>query len=424
MFKTRQLLWVLSVLLLVGLYPLGVGFFRNDSGEIEGGAKASEPRLSLEERFPYAFARGATLSSELTQLGVEFASVLQIVKAAEPYRNLARIPSGIRYQVNFNEADQERELSSLEFRFSPTEILRVLKTEGEWAAELVTLPVETKVITFSGLVTSSLWESAAKAKMDPNLITDLAEIFAWQVDFAREVRTGDRWRISVEQKLVDEELVGWGEILAADYENEGHLYEAILFRHDGESMGYFTPDGASMRRMFLKSPLKFGRISSRFQRQRFHPILKIHRPHLGVDYAAPTGTPIRAVGDGTISHKGWSQGGGNNLKIRHNSVYTTAYKHLHGFAPGVARGSKVKQGQVIGYVGATGLATGPHLHFEFFKSGRYVDPLSQVFPSADPVPPSLLEEFRLQAALRRGDLPQWGEMELASSAPLGSESEN
>lgn len=416
-----------SVLVVTALFITLLWQRQKDPAPTQPQEVQAEPRLTMAERFPLKFSQGATLASELGGWGVDFTTVLQIVKAAEPYKNLARIRSGIRYQVHFEDLEAVSEetkppLSLLEMRLGADQVLRIEKgPEGQWDAELVDLPTNVELVTFSGEVLSSLWQSAAEVQMDPLLISELAEIFAWQVDFAREVRVGDRWRISVEKRFVEDEFVGWGDILAADYQNSGTLYEATLFRKDGEKMGYFAPDGSSLRRMFLKSPLKFGRISSRFQRRRFHPILKVHRPHLGVDYAAPTGTPVRAVGDGTITTAGWQGGGGNTLRIRHNATYTTAYKHLNGFARGIRRGSKVTQGQVIGYVGSTGMSTGPHLHFEFFKNGTYVDPLSQNFPSADPVPPELMAEFGLQVAELRGSLPAWEDLELALREPAGAE---
>jgi murein DD-endopeptidase MepM/ murein hydrolase activator NlpD len=181
----------------------------------------------------------------------------------------------------------------------------------------------------------------------------------------------------------------------------------ILFRVDGEDRGYFAPDGSSLKRMFLKSPISFGRITSGFSKKRFHPILKVNRPHMGVDYAAPTGTPVKAVGDGRVVFSGWSGGGGNVVKIRHNSIYETAYKHLSRYGKNIRNGALVKQGQVIGYVGSTGLSTAPHLHFEFFHAGRYVDPVGKKFPSADPVPANLMSNFTGNVSYKMSLLPTW-----------------
>ncbi len=378
------------------------------------------PVQTVEELYPYIIAPRSTLSSVLTNLGVNHQVIHQIVEAAKPVSNLANLLPGTRFQLKHEPGIVDSHLPSLtsiKFWFSRVESLEIKKVDNVWVAEKFTEPIELRTVTFAGSVSTTIWESAVAAQMDPSLISELAEVFAWQVDFAREVRIHDRWRISVEQKVVKGEPIGWGSILAAEYENQGRLHSAALFRVNGESRGYFAPDGTSLRRMFLKSPIRYGRISSRFNRKRFHPILNVSRAHLGVDYAAPTGTPIRAVGNGVISSAGWSGGGGKVIKIRHNSTYSTAYKHLSKFAPGIRAGSIVTQGQTIGYVGSTGLSTGPHLHFEFYAGGRFVDPLGQKFPSADPVPHDLLMQFQADAGTHFKTLPDWGDVHVTRSEP-------
>lgn len=382
------------------------------------------PELTLEQRYPHTFPAGSTLFAVLTEMNVSGETIYQMVQAAKPHRDLSRITPGTRFRLTYREqpasADSAAaealstpEVTGITIRFRPQESLLIENRNGLWVAEPILKEVETRITTFSGQVTSSLWESAVEAQMDPHLIAELAEIFAWQMDFSREVRMNDRWRLSVEQEFIQNEAVGWGSILAAEYINGDEVHAAFLFRKNGEDLGYFGPDGGSLRRMFLKAPIQYGRISSRFTNRRFHPVLKRNRPHLGVDYAAPTGTPIRAVGDGVVTMSGWNGGAGNMLKIRHNGTYETAYKHLSRFAKGIRRGARVKQGQTIGYVGSTGLSTGPHLHFEFFVNGRYVDPLRQKFPSADPVPPHQLAQFMASRESLIGTLPAWG-VEIAS----------
>lgn len=360
----------------------------------------------IEEVYPYVIPPRSTLNSVLRKLNISGPVIHQIVEAAKPLSDLGRLSPGVRFQLTHLDGS-ETELTGIRFRFSAAEMLDIKKMNGNWSAEKINEVIDTRIMTFSGVVTSSLWESAVEAKMDPNLISELAEVFAWQVDFSREVQQNDRWRISVEQKLVKGEPIGWGPILAAQYENGDQKYSGILFQWNGEERGYFAPDGSSLKKMFLKSPLRYGRISSRFTTKRFHPILQRHRAHLGVDYAAPIGTPVRAVGDGVVTQAGWNGGAGRMIKLRHNSTYTTAYKHLHGFAKGVRSGARVKQGQIIGYVGNTGLSTGPHLHFEFFQAGRYVDPLGRKFPSADPVPTQFLSQFQAESKNLMASLPAW-----------------
>lgn len=368
------------------------------------------PIVPIEEAYPHVIEPNMTLFVALRGQGVSPQTIQDIVEVAKPIHNLARLQPGIRFQTTFDSSPAP-EINGLHFRFSAIESLEIVKQNNAWSAKKITEQVDIKVISFSGIVTTSLWESAVKSNMDPNLISELADIFGWEVDLSREVRVNDRWRLTVEQKIVKGEPVGWGAILAAEYENDGKPYQASLFRHNGEDVGYFAPDGSSLRKMFLKSPIRYGRITSRFSTRRFHPILKTARAHLGVDYGAPIGTPVRSVGDGTVIFAQRSGGGGNVIKVRHNSTYQTAYKHLHGFAKGIRSGARVQQGQVIGYVGNTGLSTGPHLHFEFYQSGKYIDPLRKSFPSAEPVPASQLAEFRSQAQTLLQGLPTWDTLE-------------
>ncbi len=362
--------------------------------------------VPIEQRYPYVIEPRATFSESLRKLDISPRDIHDIVVAAKPIKDLGRLHPGIRFQI-LHAPNEIGNLVSIRIKLSPQEVLLVQKELNTWVAEKITKQIQTKVATFRGLVKSSLWESALEAGMNPTIIAELAEIFAWQVDFSREVQVGDRWRLSVEEEFVKGESIGWGSILSAEYINGANTYTAILFRKEKEDMGYFAPDGTSLKRVFLKSPIQYGRISSRFSKRRFHPVLKVARPHNGVDYAAPTGTPIRAVGDGMIAFVGRSGGGGNVITVRHNSTYTTSYKHLSRFAKGLRKGSSVQQGQTIGYVGATGLASGPHLHFEFFVNGRYVDPLSQKFPTAEPIPPDKLVNFLEMKDKFFAYLPDW-----------------
>lgn len=410
MIKKLLLLTALLCLGIISVYFISPTFSVKTNGNTEIASEALESevpvQIPLEQRYPYVVPPKTSLSQVLRSLDVSAQEIHSIVQAAMPHRNLARIVPGTRFQLFYHETDPS-DLKGIKFRFTPQEIIHVQKVDGTWLAEKIMKPVTTKVVTFKGVVKSSLWESAAEAEMNPSLISELAEIFAWQVDFAREVQVNDRWRLSVEQEYIGNEAIGWGAILSAEYVNSGTAYTAVLFRKGEEDLGYFAPDGSSLKKMFLKSPIQYGRISSKFQKRRFHPVLKTARPHLGVDYAAPTGTPIRAVGDGKVTLAGWSGGGGNVVKIRHNSTYETAYKHLSRFAKGIKPGSKVVQGQTIGYVGSTGLSTGPHLHFEFFVAGRYTDPLSQKFPQAAAVPSIHLTDFSASKASFLSQLPDW-----------------
>lgn len=282
------------------------------------------------------------------------------------------------------------------------------KKNNRWGFDIKNFDVDIYTVSFSGVVENSLWESCEKQKVDPILISQFADIFAWQLDFVREVKKGDKWRFVVEQKKVKGQPYGWGRILIAEYINQGKSYVGVLYPQDSHKASYYSLDGSSLKKMFLKTPVKYARITSRFSKARFHPILKVKRPHNGVDYAAPIGTPIMAVGSGKVVFAGYKNNeAGIMVKIRHNAVYSSAYLHMQKVAKGIRVGKYVEQGEIIGYVGKTGLATAPHCHFSFYKNNVYVDPLKIQFPSADPVPHDKLSEFMGIAHNLLSLLPDW-----------------
>ena len=244
--------------------------------------------------------------------------------------------------------------------------------------------VDIKTEQIEGVINTSLWNAIKDANGDANLTMELSDIYSWTVDFFG-IQPGDTFKVVYENRYIHDECIGMGKILACYLNNAGSKHYAYYFEQNGNGQ-YFDENGANLRKAFLKAPLNYRRISSTFSNARRHPVTKVVRPHHGVDYAAPTGTPVVTVGDGTVIEKGWDKkGGGNYLKIRHNSTYTTTYMHLNGFAKGIQKGSKVKQGDLIGYVGSTGISTGPHLDFRLNKNGTYINPLTFNPPSAEPV---------------------------------------
>ncbi len=255
--------------------------------------------------------------------------------------------------------------------------------------------VITKVDHVGVEIKSSLWNAMSEAGCDYSLILELSDIYAWTIDFFG-IQPGDSCKVIFEEKYIAGDTVpfGIGNVIASYFKNKGEGKYAFSFEQGGKKE-YFDENGDNLRKAFLKAPLNYRRISSTFSEARLHPVHKIVRPHHGVDYAAPSGTPVQSIGDGTVIDKGWDKkGGGNYLKIKHNSTYTTTYMHLKGFAKGISQGSKVKQGQTIGYVGMTGTATGPHLDFRLQKNGTYIDPLKFKSPSAEPVKKENMEAFR------------------------------
>ena len=235
----------------------------------------------------------------------------------------------------------------------------------------------------SGIINSSLYLSLEKQGYNPELAITLSEVYAWSIDFYH-IQKGDRFKVIYDEVVVDEESIGIKRIKAAYFEHFKKPYYAIQFSQNGQ-YEYYDKDNRSLRRQFLKAPVKFSRISSRFTMKRFHPVQKRNKPHLGTDYAAPKGTPIYSTANGTITHAKYYRYNGNYVKVRHNSVYTTQYLHMSKIKKGIRPGSKIKQGEIIGFVGSTGLATGPHVCYRFWKNGRQVDPYIQKLPPGDPI---------------------------------------
>jgi murein DD-endopeptidase MepM/ murein hydrolase activator NlpD len=249
-----------------------------------------------------------------------------------------------------------------------------------------------KVLRYSsGSISTSLWEAAMEKQLNPNLSAELSEIYAWTIDFFG-LQQGDRFKVIYEEDFIGEKSIGIRKIHAALFEHAGNSIYAIPYIQDS-TMSFYDTTGASLRKAFLKAPLRYSRISSRFSGARYHPVLKIVRPHHGVDYSAPTGTPVVSIGDGRVTQTAFENGSGRIVRITHNSVYSTAYMHLSRFGPGIAPGVYVKQGQVIGYVGSSGLSTGPHLDFRFYRNGSAVDPLKVEAPPVNPVAPEAMDGF-------------------------------
>jgi murein DD-endopeptidase MepM/ murein hydrolase activator NlpD len=272
-----------------------------------------------------------------------------------------------------------------------------------------------------GTIEDSLYRSAQEEGIDFDVAMGLAEIFAWDIDFYVDLRTGDHYSFLYERRFLDGVLFKNGRIMAAHFFNAGVHHRAYYYQVPGRKGDYYDAKGRSLRKQFLKSPLRYTRISSGFSKRRLHPILKIYRPHLGIDYAAPVGTPVQALGDGRVIYKGWKGGYGRFVAIRHNSRYTTTYAHLHRYASGLKKGQTVKQGQIIGYVGASGLSTGPHLDFRMKRDGSFVNPLRLHFPAAKPIPSAQMVPFQQHVALLESKLGR--ALALADEASAGSSAE-
>ena len=281
---------------------------------------------------------------------------------------------------------------------SLTERLEIRRASDGLRADIIARPIERQPALARGVIRTSLFEDGADAGLSDPTILELAHIFGWDIDFVLDLRDGDEFVVDYERIYQDGRYLQDGDILAARFVNQGREYRAVRFVAPDGRARYYTPDGRSMQKAFLRAPLEFRRISSRFSLGRYHPILNRIRAHKGIDYAAPTGTPVRAAGDGTVRFRGWRGGYGNVIELQHGGGITTVYGHLSRFAAAAGNGRGVHQGDVIGYVGMTGLATGPHLHYEYRVNGQVRNPATVQLPEATPIDAALRDAFLQQTA--------------------------
>ena len=335
--------------------------------------------------------RGDNLSLIFSRLGISPQSLYSILSLGNDTKNLKHIRPGQTIRLEL--AEQSR-LVALTYDIDPTHSLRIRQNgNGGFKSSLIERPVEQRIAHTSGTITSSLFEAAQQAGMSDRMTMELAGIFGWDIDFALDIRDGDRFSVIYDDLYIDGKKFRHGDILAAEFVNNGTTYRAIRYTDAAGHSDYYSPGGKSMRKAFLRTPVAFSRISSYFSTARYHPILNRIRAHKGVDYAAPIGTPVKATGDGKVVFVGRRGGYGNAIVLQHGARYSTLYGHLSRFARGLHRGKHVRQGQIIGYVGMTGLATGPHLHYEFRIDGVHRNPLKVHFPDAAPIAAKFKQDF-------------------------------
>jgi murein DD-endopeptidase MepM/ murein hydrolase activator NlpD len=357
-------------------------------GATETGAAESVSAAAAGQWEEVEVRRGDTLSAIFSRLEIH-SQLNAILSLGEGVALLRSIHPGEKIRA----LKQDGRLRQLVYEPNRTRHLHVIRSEEGYRAEVVEREMEVRVTQGFGTVRSSLFQAGLDAGLSDNLIMTLANIFGWDIDFALDLREGDHFTVIYEQLYQEGEYVRDGAILAAEFINRDRPVQALRYTTPDGNTDYYSPDGRSMRKAFLRMPVEFARISSRFGTRR-HPILHTMRQHRGVDYAAATGTPIRASGDGRIVHRGTRGGYGNTIIIQHGQQYRTLYAHMNGYARHTAVGSRVRQGQVIGYVGATGMATGPHLHYEFLVNGVHRDPLTVKLPDAEPLPEEYLADFK------------------------------
>lgn len=343
--------------------------------------------FQLEE---FKIKRNQTLSVILGKQGVSSKLIYDISQKAKKVFNVRKIKSGRKYAMLFTK-DSLKTAEYFIYENTPKEyiVFDLTDTIQVYKGQKEITKVRKQV---SGIITSSLWNAMIEADADPILSMELSDIYAWTIDFFG-IGKGDEFHVIYDEELIDGESIHQIKVVAANFTHRKSNNYAFAYT-DGEKDGYFDEEGNSLQKAFLKAPLHYSRISSRFSNRRFHPVLKRYRAHHGIDYAAPTGTPVMTIGDGVVIKKGYQKrGGGRYVKIKHNSVYTTTYMHFSRFGKHVSVGSRVKQGQVIGYVGASGLATGPHLDFRVYKNGSAINPLKIKSPPVAPVSEQNLADY-------------------------------
>ena len=371
----------------------------------------AQPPERTEER---RLGRGATLVSVLAGFGLDSRDRHGLVLA---FREVAE-PRSLRpdTKVSSRWRDDPARPQALDVVLDPDRTVRLSRSGGGWVPTVLLTPTTTDTLAAAGEIEagSNLWlavnRNAGLSQMvgrdQEELIHGLDQVFRWQIDFSRQIRPGDSYRFVVEREMRPDGTMKSDRLLAAELVNRGTSIFAVWFDPGGDAeASWFDMDGESVRRAFLKRPLEFRRISSRFSSGRFHPVLRRWRAHRGVDYAADSGSPVQSTGDGVVARRGWSNSYGRMIDVRHANGFLTRYAHLSRWASGTAVGARVAQGEVIGYVGMTGLATGPHVHYEMHQGGRAIDPLETDFPAGDPVPAAEMERFEQEKTVRLAMLP-------------------
>lgn len=374
------------------------------AGEQDGSPnrQSHEPAVEWES---VTVKKGQTLDSIFRQQGLSIGLLHEIMALNEDTRGLTRIRPGDIFDFH---AGPDGDFRQMRYALDESRYLIIRREAGTLGVETQHREIFPEVTEAEGIIESSLFLAGKQAGLSDSMVMKLANIFGWDIDFVLDIRKGDRFMLVYEKLYRDGEFLREGNILAATFINQGERFQAIYFEH-GDTVGYFAPDGRNMRKAFLRAPLNFSYISSGFNPRRKHPVLKRIRPHNGIDYYAPRGTPVYAAGDGTVTRSAYSKSNGHHVFLKHaNSIET---KYLHFTQRAVKKGQKVKQGQTIGYVGSTGLATGPHLHYEFVVNGVHRNPRTVPLPKVEPLKGGTLNAFQSQAAPM---LTQLSRMESAS----------
>ena len=366
--------------------------------------EAPLPEMAEQEKYNWQDIKvksGDTLAKLLRNQGVSAADIHQLVTSSDDAKSLANIRPGDTLRFAMGDGGQ---LVALQQQLSRIETVTAERTDDTWQLTRIARDYDRQVTYAEAIIDDSLFLAGQQAGMTDNLIMQLANIFGWDIDFVMDIRKGDHFRLLYEELFLDGEKVGDGNILMAEFWNQGRHVTAFRYETKSGDIDYLDLKGDSLRKEFIRSPVSFTRISSRFSTGRYHPVLHKVRAHKGIDYAAPRGTPVKAAGDGKVIHAGNKGGYGRTVIVQHGQSYTTLYAHLNGYAKGIRTGKRVRQGDVIGYVGSSGLATGPHLHYEFRLNGVHRNPLTVPLPKARGIPDNERKEFLVHANKLRNQL--------------------
>jgi len=371
---------------------------KNDRDPIQPLSPATQIQVPL-KKDTLVIEPGMTLTDILSPYGFSPALIDKLQKDIKPVYNLARIRAGQEIRIFTGE---ENAFRRLEYDIDDENYLFIKPEDNGFKGEILELPFENRIALIWCRLEENPISSVVKSGEKAVLAMMLSDLFAWDIDFYTDLRQGDTFKIIFEKKYLDGRFVRYGSLLAAEFINQGNVFQAYRYTYpDTQKWDYFAFDGNSLRKEFLKSPIKFARITSRFSFSRFHPIRKVYRPHYGVDYAARIGTPIQATADGTVIFTGFNGAAGRMVKIRHKNHYETLYLHLGRYAQGIKKGAKVKGGQEIGYVGSSGESTGPHLDYRIKYRGKYINPLAWKFKPVEPLRKEYFEDFQDKAAYFR-----------------------
>jgi len=396
--RSRRILAAAVVVVALGT-TLAIYFWRAvDPAPPPTASDATEPAAPSppDERLQRVeLRRGDNLVGALARAGLEARRGHEVAAAlTKGGADLRRLRPGDGLEITWSPAGEP---TAVTWQQTPWLGYAAVAGEDGWTVKRLETTPDVRIEAVQGAVERSLFQAVDEVGEQPQLVIALVNIFEWDFDFTADTRSGDRFRLLVEKRYAGDTFVSYGRVLAAQYVSDRRVLTGIGYTPGRDRFDYFDLDGRSLRKSFLKSPLEFTRITSRFTYARPHPILGGAMPHLAVDYAAPLGTPVRAVADGAVSLAGWDEGYGLAVRIRHRSGYETVYAHLSRLGPSANRGTRVNQRQVIGYVGSTGLSTGPHLHYEVIKGGRRVNPLNEKFIPGDPIAAAQRAEFQQQA---------------------------